>query len=107
MASSSEQEFVPLYRARLNHFSRHCGLWDSRSAAHVGNKLTLRLHNIHVSAVCIDLQDELSRPLHLHQLVLPLFDSVRRASVLVHGAEKLWVTGSVLMSSIRNGRSGF
>ena len=105
MASSSEQEFIPLYHARLNRFPRHCRLWDSRTAARIGDKLALCLHNIRVSAVSIDLREELSRPLHLHQLVLPLFDSVRRAGVMVHGVEKLWVVGSVLMSSIRNGRA--
>ena len=105
MASSSEQEFVPLYRARLNRFPRHNRLWDSRTAARVGDKLAFRLHDIRVSAVSIDLQEELSRPLHLHQLVLLLFDFVRHVGVLVHGAEKLWVAGSVLMSSIRNGRA--
>ena len=89
MASSSEKEFIPLYRARLNRFPRHNRLWDSRTAARVGDKLALRLHDIRVSAVSIDLQEELSRPPHLRQLVLPLFDSVRRAGVLVHGAEKL------------------
>ena len=89
MASSSEQEFIPLYRARLNHFPRHCRLWDSRTAARVADKLALHLHDIHVFAVSIDLQEDLSHPLHLRQLVLPLFDSVRRAGVLVHGAEKL------------------
>ena len=105
MASSSEQEFIPLYRARLNCFPRHCRLWDSRIATCVGDKLALCLQDIRVSVVSIDLQEELSRPLHLRQLVLLLFDSVRHAGVLVHGAEKLWVTGSVLMSSIRNGRA--
>ncbi|KAM4113929.1 hypothetical protein ACJW30_04G032100 [Castanea mollissima] len=95
MASSSEQEFVPLYRARLNRFPRHHRLWDSRTAARVGDKLALRLQDIRVSAVSIDVQEELSRPLHLRQLVFPLFDSVRRAGVLVHGAEKLWVDADV------------
>ncbi|KAL4632401.1 hypothetical protein ACB092_04G047500 [Castanea dentata] len=95
MASSSEQEFIPLYRARLNRFPRHHRLWDSRTAARVGDKLALRLQDIRVSAVSIDVQEELSRPLHLRQLVLPLFDSVRRAGVLVHAAEKLWVDADV------------
>ena len=105
MASSLEQEFIPLNRAKLNRFPRHCCLRDSRTAARVGDKLTLRLHDIRVFAVSIDLQEELSRPLHLRQLVLLLFDFVRHVGVLVHGAEKLWVAGSVLMSSIRNGRA--
>ena len=89
MASSLEQEFIRLYRARLNRFPRHYRLWDSRTTTRVGDKLALRLHDIRVSTVSIDLQEELSRPPHLRQLVLPLFDSVRRAGVLVHGAEKL------------------
>ena len=93
VASSLEQEFVPLNRARLNRFPRHCRLWDSRTTTRVGDKLALRLHDIRVSTVSIDLQEELSRPLHLRQLVLPLFDFVCRAGVLVNGAEKLWFAG--------------
>ena len=90
MASSLEQEFIRLYRARLNRFPRHYRLWDSRIAACVGDKLALCLQDIRVSVVSIDLQEELSRPLHFRQLVLPLFDFVRRTGVLVNGAKKLW-----------------
>uniref|UniRef100_A0A2N9IM02 Uncharacterized protein n=1 Tax=Fagus sylvatica TaxID=28930 RepID=A0A2N9IM02_FAGSY len=99
MASSSEQEFVPLYRARLNRFPRQTRFWDSKVAARVGDKLAFRLHEIRISTVSIDLHEELSRPLHLRQLVLPLFDSVRRAGVVVDGAEKLSI-GAVQSSPV-------
>ncbi|KAB1210412.1 hypothetical protein CJ030_MR6G007163 [Morella rubra] len=93
MASSSEQEFLPSYRARLNRLPRRQNrLWDSKDAARIGEKLALRLCDIGVSAVAINLHEELTRPVHHRKMVLPLFDSVRRAGVTVDGAEKLGVS---------------
>lgn len=90
MASSSEQELLPQYRARLNRFPRqNHRFWDSKVAARVGDKLGLRLREIGVSTVAVDLHEELSRPFYLRRMVLPLFDSVQRAGVEVDGADKL------------------
>lgn len=91
MASSTEQEFLAHNRAKLNCFPRpfHAGLWDARIASRVGEKLGLRLKEIGITDVEIDLTEELSRPIRHRQMVLPLFDSVRRFGVAVDGAEKL------------------
>lgn len=89
MASSSEQEFVPHYRAQLNRFPRSQHYWDARIASRVGEKLGFRLKDIGVSDVRIDLGEELSRPLHYRKLIIPLFDSVSRTGVSVSGVDKL------------------
>ncbi|XP_057957425.1 uncharacterized protein LOC131150615 [Malania oleifera] len=89
MASSSEQEFIAQYRAKLNRFPRSHNFWDARIASRVGEKLGIRLREIGVSGVEIDLREELSRPIHHRKMVLPLFDSVKRTGVAVAGAEKL------------------
>ncbi|KAF8014130.1 hypothetical protein BT93_H0083 [Corymbia citriodora subsp. variegata] len=90
MASSSEQEFLAHNRAKLARLprTRH-GVWDARVASRVGEKLGFRLIGIGVSNVEIDLDEELARPIRHRQMVLPLFDSVRRAGVNVGGADKL------------------
>ncbi|KAK3414504.1 uncharacterized protein LOC104456245 [Eucalyptus grandis] len=90
MASSSEHEFLAHSRAKLDRFprTRH-GLWDARVASRVGEKLGFRLVGIGVGSVQIDLDEELARPIRHRRMVLPLFDSVRRAGVSVGGAEKL------------------
>ncbi|PKI73806.1 hypothetical protein CRG98_005790 [Punica granatum] len=93
MASSTEQEFLARTRAKLGRFPRPRpgtgGLWDANVASRVGEKLGFRLREIGVTGVGIDLAEELSRPIRHRQMVLPLFDSVRRAGVDVDGAEKL------------------
>ena len=89
MASSSEQEFLAQYRARLNRFPRSQILWDARVASRVGGKLGFRLIDIGVSGVDIDLQEELSRPIHYRRMVLLLFDSVKRTGIQVSGADIL------------------
>ncbi|XP_041001612.1 uncharacterized protein LOC121247310 [Juglans microcarpa x Juglans regia] len=90
MASSSEQELLPQYRAWLNRFPRqNHRFWDSKVAARIGYKLALGLREIGVSTVTVDLHEELSRPVFLRRMVLPLFDSVQRAGVEVDGADEL------------------
>ncbi|XP_042498965.1 uncharacterized protein LOC122077182 [Macadamia integrifolia] len=89
MASSSEQEFVAQYRAKLNRFPRSHSVWDAKIASRVGEKLGFRLKEIGVSDVEIDLHEELSRPVHYRRMVMHLFDSVKRTGVGVSGAEKL------------------
>ncbi|KAB2630930.1 hypothetical protein D8674_008449 [Pyrus ussuriensis x Pyrus communis] len=76
MASSSEQEFVARYRSNLNRFPRSQTFWDAKVPSRVGEKFTLRLRDISITGVEIDLCEELSRPIHHHIRVLPLFDSV-------------------------------
>ncbi|KAM4106022.1 hypothetical protein ACB094_04G035600 [Castanea mollissima] len=104
MASSSEQEFVPLYRARLNRFPRHHRLWDSRTAARVGDKLALRLQDIRVSAVSIDVQKS---SLALYTSAGWCFRCLIPCAAQVSWSMELRSCGLMLMSSIRNGRSGF
>ena len=91
-ASSSEQEFVTHYRAKLNHFSRSHHYWDAKIASRVGKKPGFRLREIGITGVQIDVCEEQSRPVHHRMMVLPLFDSVKRAGVEVSGADKLEVT---------------
>lgn len=94
MASSSEQEFVTHYRAKLNRYPRSYKLWDSKVASRVGEKLGFRLREIGVSNVDIDLNQELSRPAYHRLMVLPLFDSVKRAGVSVAGVDQLVAGGT-------------
>ncbi|KAJ4844024.1 hypothetical protein Tsubulata_032731 [Turnera subulata] len=96
MASSTEQEFLAQYRARLARFplSRH-NIWDASMASRVGEKLGFRLKEIGITSIGIDLDEELSRPVHHRKRVLPLFDSVKRVGVDVDGAEKLGEIGPV------------
>ncbi|KAK3004257.1 hypothetical protein RJ639_019444 [Escallonia herrerae] len=89
MASSSEQEFMAQYRAKLNRFPRSHNYWDAKTASRIGEKLGLRLKEIGVSDVEIDIHEELSRPVYHRRMVMPLFDSVKRAGIDVAGAEKL------------------
>ncbi|KNA18794.1 hypothetical protein SOVF_067440 [Spinacia oleracea] len=89
MASSSEQEFVSHYRSHANRFPRSHNFWDARIASRVGEKLGLRLMEIGVSDVEIDIQEEISRPHHHRKLVIPLFDSVKKTGVFVSGTEEL------------------
>ncbi|KAM1757906.1 hypothetical protein ACFX11_007095 [Malus domestica] len=49
-------------------------------AFRVGEKVALRLRDIGVTSVEIDLCEELSRPVHHRMKVLPLFDSVQARS---------------------------
>ena len=95
MASSAEQEsFLSHYRnSTLSRFPRQS--WDSKAASRVGEKLGLRLKGIGVSNIYIDLNEELSRPIHYRKRVLPLFDSVKRVGIVVDGAEKLGEIGHV------------
>lgn len=97
MASSTEQEFLARTRAKLGRFplprprqgAGPWGLWDAKVASRVGEKLGLRLREIGVTGVGIDLAEELSRPIRHRHMVLPLFESVRRVGVDVDGADKL------------------
>ncbi|OVA09317.1 hypothetical protein BVC80_897g22 [Macleaya cordata] len=89
MASSSEQEFMAQYRAKLNRIPRSQKLWDAKIASRVGEKLGFRLKEIGVSDVQIDLHEELSRPIHHRKMVFPFFDSVKHTGVCIDGAEKL------------------
>ena len=95
MASSSEQEsFLSIYRnTSLSIFSRQS--WDSKTASRVGEKLGFRLKEIGVKNIYIDLNEELSRPIHYRKRVLPLFVSVKRVGIEVDGAEKLGEIGPV------------
>ncbi|KAI8537572.1 hypothetical protein RHMOL_Rhmol09G0034500 [Rhododendron molle] len=93
MASSSEKEFLPQYRSKLNRFPRSHHFWDTRVASRVGEKLGLRLTEIGISYVEIDHDEETSRPVHYRRMVGPLVDSVKRAGVTVSGAEKLQFEG--------------
>ncbi|KAK4778198.1 hypothetical protein SAY87_018385 [Trapa incisa] len=95
MASSTEQEFLARTSVKLGRFPRPrqgigpWGLWDVNVASRVGEKLGLRLREVGVSGVGIDLAEELSRPIRHRYMVLPLFESVRRVGVDVDGADKL------------------
>ncbi|GMH01347.1 hypothetical protein Nepgr_003186 [Nepenthes gracilis] len=91
MASSSEQEFVSHYRAKLYQLPRSHNFWGPKIASRLGEKLGIRLKEIGVADVQIDLQEELSRPVHYRKMVFPLFDSLRRTGVFVSGAEKLQI----------------
>ncbi|CAN6580440.1 hypothetical protein ACFX13_032610 [Malus domestica] len=93
MASSSEQEFVARYRSNLNRFPRSQTFWDAKVASRVGEKLALRLRDVGVTGVEIDLREELARPVHHRIRVLPLFDSVKRAGVVVDGVDELGLGG--------------
>lgn len=89
MASSSEQEFMAQYRAKLNRVPRSKNLWDSKVACRVGEKLGLRLNELGIYDVWIDVHEELSRPIHHKKMVMSLFDSVKLTGVCIYGAEKL------------------
>ncbi|KDP42799.1 hypothetical protein JCGZ_23741 [Jatropha curcas] len=62
-------------------------------ASRVGEKLGFRLKEIGITNINIDLDEELSRPIHYRKRVLPLFDSVKRVGVAVDGADKLGEIG--------------
>ncbi|XP_021291551.1 uncharacterized protein LOC110422097 [Herrania umbratica] len=89
MASSTEQEFLIQYRSKLDHFPRSHHYWDAKVASRVGEKLGFRLKGIGVSNIAIDVNEEISRPIHRRRLVLPLFDSLRRVGVEIDGADRL------------------
>ncbi|WOL03663.1 hypothetical protein Cni_G12383 [Canna indica] len=89
MASSDEPEFLAQNSSRISRFPRTRLSWDSRVASRVGEKLGLRLREIGVSAVEIDLSEELSRPPHLRRPAASLFGSIERTGVHVSGSEKL------------------
>ncbi|KAF7805355.1 protein EFR3-like protein A-like isoform X1 [Senna tora] len=88
MASSSEQEFVAHYRAKLNRFPRSHHLWDANIASRVGEKLGFRLKEIGVTGVEIDLPEEQSRPISYRLMVLPLFQSIERAGIELQRTKK-------------------
>ncbi|PHU08408.1 hypothetical protein BC332_20268 [Capsicum chinense] len=89
MASSSEQEFAKLCKAKLNRVPRCRNLWDSKIASRVGEKLGDRLNEVGVCKVEIDVEEEINRPVHYRKMVKPLFDSVKFKGITVSGAEKL------------------
>ncbi|KVH99291.1 uncharacterized protein LOC112514838 [Cynara cardunculus var. scolymus] len=89
MASSTEQEFMAHYRSKLTTFPRSHKFWDAKIASRIGEKLGFRLNDIGISHLEIDLTEELSRPIHYRKMVVPFFNSVKRAGISVHGSEKL------------------
>ncbi|ONI29341.1 hypothetical protein PRUPE_1G193800 [Prunus persica] len=91
MATSSEQEFVAQYRAKFNRFRRSQTFWDAKVASRVGEKLGLCLQEIGGIGVEINVDEELSRPVHHRIRVLPLFDSIKLAGVVVNGADELGI----------------
>ncbi|KAJ0034945.1 hypothetical protein Pint_25775 [Pistacia integerrima] len=95
MASSSQHDFLKRYHSKLNRFPGSHRFWDTSTASRVGHKVAFQLKEIGIESVAIDLHEELSRPPHQKIMVLPLFDSVRRAGVVVDGVEKLSETGPV------------
>ncbi|KAK4857373.1 hypothetical protein QYF36_027301 [Acer negundo] len=95
MAASSDNDFLSRYHSNLNRFHRSHRFWDSKTASRVGDKLGLRLKEIGVNNVAIDLNEELSRSVPQRVTVLPLFDSVRRAGILVDGADRLAEIGPI------------
>lgn len=96
MAASSDNDFLSRYHSNLSRFPRsNHRFWDSKVASRVGDKLGLQLKEIGIDTVAIDLNEELSRPVPQRITVLPLFDSVRRAGILVSGAETLGKIGPV------------
>lgn len=93
IASSTEQEFVKEYIAKLNRFPRSKIYWDSRIASRIGDKIGIRLRETGVSTVGIDLQEELSRPIYYRKMLGPFFESVKRTGITINGAEKLIFLG--------------
>ncbi|WOG90356.1 hypothetical protein DCAR_0209600 [Daucus carota subsp. sativus] len=89
MACSSELQFAQHYRCQLNRHPRRHHYWDAKVAARIGDNLAARLKLIGVSDVCIDVDEELRRPLHQRKMVVPFFQSVERAGVHVDGARLL------------------
>ncbi|XP_022761674.1 uncharacterized protein LOC111307760 [Durio zibethinus] len=89
MASSTEQEFLIQYRSKLSQFPRSHLYWDAKVASRVGEKLGFRLKEIGVSNISIDVNEEISIPIHRRRLLTPLFDSLRRVGVEIDGAERL------------------
>ncbi|XP_042029271.1 uncharacterized protein LOC121776188 [Salvia splendens] len=93
MASSTEEEFIKAYRAKLNRFPRSSIYWDSKTASRIGDKIGIRLQEKGVSSVGIDVREELSRPIHYRRLLGPFFESVKRTGITVSGAEDLVFLG--------------
>ncbi|KZV49074.1 hypothetical protein F511_11025 [Dorcoceras hygrometricum] len=93
MASSTEQEFIADYKAKLNRFPRSQFLWNSKVAARIGEKMATRLKEVGVSSVQIDAQEEWSRPIHYRKMVRPFFERVKSGGVAVSGAEDLIFLG--------------
>ncbi|KAL2460916.1 Ribosomal L18p/L5e family protein [Abeliophyllum distichum] len=93
MASSSEQEFAAQYRTKLNRFPRSHNYWNSKTSSRIGEKIAFRLREIGVSSLQIDVQEELSRPIHHRKMVGSFFESVRRAGITVAGADDLIFLG--------------
>lgn len=93
IASSTEQEFVKEYMAKLNRFPRSRIYWDSRIASRIGDKIGIRLRETGVSTVVIDVQEELSRPIYYRKMLGPFFDSVKRTGIAIDGAEELIFLG--------------
>ncbi|KAL1535797.1 hypothetical protein AAHA92_28533 [Salvia divinorum] len=93
IASSSEEEFIKAYRAKLNRFPRSSIYWDSKTASRIGDKIGIRLQEKGVSSVGIDVGEELSRPIHYRRLLGPFFESVTRTGITVSGADDLVFLG--------------
>ncbi|KAL7120929.1 hypothetical protein ACP275_02G152000 [Erythranthe tilingii] len=93
MASSAEEEFAKEYKAKLNRFPRSKTFWDSKTASRIGDKIAIRLAEIGVSAVRIDVGEEMSRAVHYRKMLGPFFSSVKRTGIQVYGAEDLIFLG--------------
>ncbi|KAL3507221.1 hypothetical protein ACH5RR_032603 [Cinchona calisaya] len=89
MASTSEPEFLPQYKAKQNRFPRSHNFMDTKISSRIGEKLGFRLKEIGVYSVEIDLKEELSRPIHQQKLVGPIFQNVKQAGINISGAEEL------------------
>ncbi|KAK1290221.1 hypothetical protein QJS10_CPB18g00396 [Acorus calamus] len=92
MASSSEPEFLPHHFSVLTRVprSRSSPIWDSSIASRVGEKLGLRLLEVGITAVRVDLDvvEAAERMDRLRRSALVrLFRSVERAGVRVVGVE--------------------
>ncbi|XP_078441167.1 ribosomal L18p/L5e family protein [Wolffia australiana] len=89
MASSAEHEFAMAAKARLNVFPRCRTFWDSKVASCVGDKLALRLRRAGISELQLPPEEALSWPLNHRLPAAALFDSLRRAGILVDGADSV------------------
>ncbi|CAI9117537.1 OLC1v1018937C1 [Oldenlandia corymbosa var. corymbosa] len=89
MASTTEPEFIPQLKAKRNQVPRHHNYVDLRMASRVGEKLGVRLKEIGVENVEIDLKEELSRPIHQQKMVNPIFRTVKEAGISVSGTDEL------------------
>lgn len=89
MAATTEPEFALRQRALLSRNPSAKLLWNSATAARVGEILAQRLRAIGVDGVSVDLDQELARPPHWRRSVSPFFEAVQRSGVRIEDADKL------------------